>query len=268
MRQRRESVLRCGGRALGPPRRARQDDKNTMKSKHPANPLKPLIASRPTPRLFDPEPLGMDAESLARDIRHYFGTFLGRDRHCRSSHYPYQALVLAVRDRLMARWKRTRAAYEEAGAKHAYYLSLEFLMGRTLGNALLNLGLGTAAEAALRQLGLDIEELIDNEHDAGLGNGGLGRLAACFLDSCATLRLPVMGYGLRYEYGMFRQRLENGRQVEEPDHWLRDGNPWELERPEHTRRVQFYGRTEFYSDAKGRLHARWVDTRDVLAVPY
>jgi len=233
---------------------------------HP-NRFKPL-ASRPTPALFELPPLGMDAAALAADIRRYFTSFLGRDKYCRSSFYPYQALALSLRDRLMERSRRTRYAYEEAQAKHAYYLSLEFLMGRSLGNALLNLGLDGAAAEVLRQLGLDLEELIDNEHDAGLGNGGLGRLAACFLDSCATLRLPVMGYGIRYAYGMFRQRIENARQVEEPDHWLREGNPWELERPEHTRRVQYYGRTEYYKDAQGRQCARWVDSKDVLAVPY
>ncbi|MBU0752521.1 MAG: glycogen/starch/alpha-glucan phosphorylase [Gammaproteobacteria bacterium] len=232
------------------------------------SPLKPLRTSRPTAELSELPPRGMNADELALDIRRYFGSFLGRDKYCRSSHYPYQALVLALRDRLMERWRNTRYAYEEAGAKHAYYLSLEFLMGRTLGNALLNLGLDETAKEALHRLGLDLEELIDVEHDAGLGNGGLGRLAACFLDSCATLQLPVMGYGIRYEYGMFRQRIENNRQVEEPDHWLRDGNPWELERPEHTRRIHYYGRTEFYKDSRDRKHARWVDSKDVLAVPF
>jgi starch phosphorylase len=232
------------------------------------SPLKPLRTSKPTSELSELPALGMDADALALDIRRYFGSFLGRDKYCRSSHYPYQALVLALRDRLMERWRQTRYAYEEAGAKHAYYLSLEFLMGRTLGNALLNLGLDETAQAALHRLGLELEELIDVEHDAGLGNGGLGRLAACFLDSCATLQLPVMGYGIRYEYGMFRQRIEDARQVEEPDHWLREGNPWELERPEHTRRIHYYGRTECYRDGKGRQHARWVDSHDVLAVPF
>jgi starch phosphorylase len=230
--------------------------------------LRPLRASHPTSELFQLPPLGMDDASLALDIRRYFGTYLGRDRHCRSTHYPYQALALALRDRLMERWRRTRYAYEEQDAKHAYYLSLEFLMGRTLNNALLNLGLGEAADTALHRLGLDLEEMIDVENDAGLGNGGLGRLAACFLDSCATLQLPVMGYGIRYEYGMFRQRIENGRQAEEPDHWLREGNPWELERPEHTRRIQYGGRTEVYPGADNRQHVRWLDTHDVLAVPF
>jgi glycogen phosphorylase len=232
------------------------------------NRLKPLRNGQTSAELSQVPPLGMDAEALALDIRRYFGNFLGRDKHCRSTHYPYQALVLALRDRLMERWKRTRYAYEEQDAKYAYYLSLEFLMGRTLNNALLNLGLDETANATLRRLGLDLEELIDVEHDAGLGNGGLGRLAACFLDSCATLQLPVMGYGIRYEYGMFRQHVENARQVEEPDHWLRDGNPWELERPEHTRRIQYYGQTERYRDATGRIHVRWVDSHDVFAVPF
>jgi starch phosphorylase len=235
---------------------------------NPTSNLKPMRASKPTTDLYQLPSLGMDDTALALDIRRYFGNFLGRDHHCRSTHYPYQALALALRDRLMERWKRTRYAYEARDARHAYYLSLEFLMGRTLGNALLNLGLDDAAAPALRHLGLDLEEMIDVEHDAGLGNGGLGRLAACFLDSCATLQLPVMGYGIRYEYGMFRQHIENGRQIEEPDHWLRDGNPWELERPEHTRRIQYGGRTESYRDAHGRTHVRWVDSHDVLAVPY
>ncbi|MFA5082965.1 MAG: glycogen/starch/alpha-glucan phosphorylase [Hydrogenophilaceae bacterium] len=239
-----------------------------MPQNHSPTHLKPLRISKPTPELSEMPPLGMDNEALALDIRRYFGNFLGRDKYCRSSHYPYQALVLALRDRLMERWKNTRYAYEEHDAKHAYYLSLEFLMGRALSNALLNLGLDETTQTALRRLGLDLEELMDVEHDAGLGNGGLGRLAACFLDSCATLQLPVMGYGIRYEYGMFRQRIENNRQVEEPDHWLREGNPWELERPEHTRRIHYYGHTERYKDAQGRMHVRWLDSHDVLAVPY
>jgi starch phosphorylase len=239
-----------------------------MSAKNFTQRLRPLRVSQPTPALFDQPPLGMDDQALADDIRRYFGSYYGRDKYCRSSHYPYQALVLSLRDRLMERAKRTRYAYEEAGVKHAYYLSLEFLMGRTLGNALLNLGLDDVADTALKSLGLALEELMDNEHDAGLGNGGLGRLAACFLDSCATLQLPVMGYGIRYEYGMFRQRIEHARQVEDPDHWLREGNPWELERPEHTKRIQYGGRSEFFLDAQGRQRVRWVDTKDVLAVPY
>jgi starch phosphorylase len=213
-------------------------------------------------------PLGMDVHSLVEDFRRYYSHTLGRDRHCRSAHYAYYALVLSLRDRLMERWQNTRYGYETADASHAYYLSLEFLMGRALGNAAINLGLTEEAELAVRCLGMELEELAENEHDAGLGNGGLGRLAACFLDSCATLQLPVTGYGMRYEYGMFRQLIASGEQVEEPDHWLRDGNPWELERPEYTQRVHFEGRIEWQSANGGPQQPRWVGTHDVLAVPY
>jgi glycogen phosphorylase len=210
----------------------------------------------------------MDVFDLVEDFRRYYTYTLGRDRHSRSAHYAYQALVLILRDRLMERWKSTRYAYESADCKHAYYLSLEFLIGRTLGNATLNLGLDETTTLALQCLGLELEELAEAENDAGLGNGGLGRLAACFLDSCATLQLPVTGYGIRYEYGMFRQLIIDGRQVEEPDHWLRAGNPWEIERPEYTQRIHFGGRSEHYRDDAGAQRARWVDTHDVLAIPY
>jgi starch phosphorylase len=230
--------------------------------------FKPIRNSHPIPNLTDLPPLGMDARSIGDDFRRYFTYTLGRDRHSRTIHYPYEALVLLLRDRLMERWKNTRYAYDGSGCKRAHYMSLEFLMGRALGNAMLNLGVTGEATRALCDLGLEMEEIAEAEHDAGLGNGGLGRLAACFLDSCATLSLPVVGYGIRYEYGMFRQKIENGRQLEEPDHWLRDGNPWELERPEFSQRVKFGGRTEFYRDEHDHLRARWVDTHDVLAVPY
>ncbi|HEY5994826.1 MAG TPA: glycogen/starch/alpha-glucan phosphorylase [Gallionellaceae bacterium] len=219
-------------------------------------------------RLGEASPLGMDAESVVRDFRHYFNHTLGREESNRSGHYLYNALALALRDRLVERWKATRQAYRQADGKVAYYLSLEFLMGRTLGNAMLNLDVDVSTAEALNNLGLRLEDIAEREHDAGLGNGGLGRLAACFLDSCATLQLPVMGYGLRYEYGMFRQRIEDGNQVEEPDHWLRDGNPWEIERPELGVRVRFGGQTEHYPDARGGWRVRWSHTQDVTAIPH
>ncbi len=224
--------------------------------------------SRPCPELTEAPPLQMDPVNLAKDFRHYYAHHLGRDKHCRLTHYAYEAMALVVRDRLMERWKSTRYAYEESDCRRAYYLSLEYLMGRSLGNSILNLGVVDEVSKALYGLGLELEELAEAEQDAGLGNGGLGRLAACFLDSCATLQLPVQGYGIRYEYGMFRQRLDNGYQIEEPDHWLGAVNRWEVERPEYTQRVKFGGRSEPYRDHSGTLRWRWVETRDVLAIPY
>ncbi len=222
----------------------------------------------PHPKLTDLPPLAMDEKSIDEDFLRYYNRTLGRDKqHC-TDHYLYEALAYTVRDRLMERWKNTRFAYEEGNARRTCYLSLEFLMGRALGNAMLNLGITDEVASVLYDYGIELEEVADAEHDAGLGNGGLGRLAACFLDSCATLQLPVLGYGLRYEYGMFRQELINGYQLEEPDHWLRDGNPWELERPEYTQRIHFGGRTEVFNDENGERRVRWVATHDVLAVPY
>jgi starch phosphorylase len=210
----------------------------------------------------------MDSLGVFEDFRRHFAHTLGRDSRCQSKHYMFEALALSLRDRLMERWKLTRAARDQGDSRRTYYLSMEYLMGRALGNAILNLGLDQGVQQALHALSLNLEEIAEQERDAGLGNGGLGRLAACFLDSCATLGLPVIGYGIRYEYGMFRQLIEHGWQVEEPDHWLRNGHPWELERPEYTRRVRFGGRTEHVRDGKGRHHVRWVDTHDVLALPY
>ena len=226
------------------------------------------LTSTPNPLLCELPPLGMEATDLALDFRQYFNHTLGRDQHGTPPHCFYTALAMTLRDRLVERWKATDAAYEASDCKRTYYLSMEFLMGRALSNAMLNLGLVDGATEALGRLGLMLEEVAEEEHDAGLGNGGLGRLAACFLDSCATLRLPVTGYGIRYEYGMFRQHLEGGYQVEEPDHWLRNGNPWELERPEFTRRIHFGGRCDYYRDGENKLRVRWVDSHDVLAVPY
>ena len=221
-----------------------------------------------SPGLTNAPPLAMDVAGLVRGFRHYFTHSLGQDKYCRSAHSHYIALALTVRDRLMERWKNTRYAYDESDSKRCYYLSLEFLMGRTLGNAALSLGITGQISDALHSVGLELEDLVDAEDDAGLGNGGLGRLAACFLDSCATLQLPVMGYGIRYEYGMFRQKIEHGRQVEEPDHWLRGSNPWEIQRPEYSQKVHYGGRSELYHDDAGAPRVRWVDTLDVLAVPY
>jgi starch phosphorylase len=212
--------------------------------------------------------LGMEKKSITADFKHYYSHRLGRDENCRSPHYAYEALSLAISDRLMERWKKTYNVYRDSDCKKAFYLSMEFLMGRSLSNAMLNLGVDDEVSKALYEMGLEAEELIESEPDAGLGNGGLGRLAACFIDSCATLQLPVVGYGLRYEYGMFTQEIVNGEQIEKPDHWLRNGHIWEIERPEYMARIKFGGYTQSHIDEHGNKRTSWLGTRDVLAVPY
>jgi len=212
--------------------------------------------------------LPMTSDAILKDFTHYFGRMLGRRTVRTQSPFLYQSVVYAARDRLMERWGKTRIAIERDDNRRVSYLSLEFLMGRLLRNALLNLGIEEETAEALQRIGLDLEDVYDREHDAGLGNGGLGRLAACFLDSCATLSLPVVGYGIRYQYGMFRQRIDNGHQLEEPDPWLREGFPWEVERYEFRQTIKFGGRTETYKDANGKPRFAWTDTQDVLAIPY
>jgi len=215
-----------------------------------------------------PAKLRMDSEHVTTDLDRHFSVTLGRDELLASRRYLFNALALTVRDRLVERWRATRERYATEQPKRINYISLEFLMGRTLHNAILNLDLDEATRTALQKYSCSLEEVAEAELDAGLGNGGLGRLAACFLDSCASLALPVTGYGIRYEYGMFHQKIENGYQVESPDHWLRDGNPWEIESPENTCRIHYFGNTEYYVDETGQQRAHWVNTYDVLAVPY
>jgi len=205
---------------------------------------------------------------LEQDLQRHFELTLGRDLDASSHHYMYRALAQTVRDRMVQKWRATRERYWAEKPRRINYLSMEFLIGRSLNNALLNLDLEDQVRAAMEMYGCALEMVEEEEQDAGLGNGGLGRLAACFLDSCATLEIPVIGYGIRYQYGMFHQRINNGYQVESPDLWLRHGNPWEIESVENARRVKFFGRSEFYRDEDGQVRARWVDTHDVLAVPF
>ncbi|VDM95217.1 unnamed protein product, partial [Onchocerca ochengi] len=174
-----------------------------------------------------------------------------KDRNVATPRDYYFALANTVRDHLVSRWIRTQQYYYDKDPKRVYYLSLEFYMGRTLSNTMMNIGIQAAIDEALYQLGLDVEELQEIEEDAGLGNGGLGRLAACFLDSMATLGIAAYGYGLRYEYGIFKQLIRDGWQVEEPDDWLRFGNPWEKSRPEYMLPINFYGKVE--KDASGKV---------------
>lgn len=213
------------------------------------------------------EKLPTDTNALASDFQRYLTRHLGRYLGC-VPHYLYEAMSYTIRDRVMDDWRSTWLRYETRGVKKAYYMSLEFLIGRSLGNHILNLGLVTESESAMNSFAMELEDVASAEHDAGLGNGGLGRLAACFMDSCANMKLPVLGYGIRYEYGMFRQSLKNGYQVEEPDHWLRDGNPWELERPEYTQVVKFGGRVVNVTSPHRKSQIVWQDTSDVLAIPY
>jgi starch phosphorylase len=213
------------------------------------------------------EKLPNDAKALEHDFRRYLVHHLGRFLGCNPLYF-YEALSLTVRDRIMTNWRNTWLQHRKPDQRRAYYLSLEFLIGRALGNHLLNMGIRGETANAIRNFSLELEEIQSEEPDAGLGNGGLGRLAACFMDSCATLKLPVLGYGLRYEYGMFRQHIENGYQVEEPDHWLRNANPWELERAEYTQTVHFGGHTEHFLNRRGEPRSRWVNTEEVLAIPF
>uniref|UniRef100_A0A8C5N8G6 Alpha-1,4 glucan phosphorylase n=1 Tax=Gouania willdenowi TaxID=441366 RepID=A0A8C5N8G6_GOUWI len=232
---------------------------------------------------------------LKQSFNRHLHFTLVKDRNVATKRDYYFALANTVREHLIGRWIRTQQYYYEKDPKRVYYISLEFYMGRTLQNTMVNLALENACDEAMYQLGLDMEELEDMEEDAGLGNGGLGRLAgknhrtihksyiqsvetndrnspflfvfspfpACFLDSMASLGLAAYGYGIRYEFGIFNQKIVNGWQVEEADDWLRFGNPWEKARPEYMRPVHFYGRTEHHPDG-----VKWVDTQVVLALPY
>jgi starch phosphorylase len=209
-----------------------------------------------------------DVDTLKRAFADHLQYSQGKDEHSATALDRYFAVAYAVRDRLMRRWIQTQQAYYKRDAKRVYYLSLEFLMGRALENNLSNLGVGDAMRSALSGLGLELDDLLAQEADAGLGNGGLGRLAACFLDSLATLSYPAYGYGIRYEFGIFDQEIRNGYQVERPEEWLRFGSAWEIARPEYMVPVALYGRTEHGVDAQGRHRARWVEARHVLGMPY
>ncbi|MBQ4888920.1 glycogen/starch/alpha-glucan phosphorylase [Shewanella sp. MMG014] len=205
-------------------------------------------------------------ETLAATFKRQIHGSLCRDEHAIND--MYSALASTVKNQLLNQWRETRLKDNQYQEKQVAYLSLEFLMGRSLGNALLSLDLTKETHEALAEYAADIESLQEAELDAGLGNGGLGRLAACFLDSCASLDLSVVGYGIRYEYGMFKQKLVDGYQVEQPDRWLREGNPWEVRMANHAITVPFFGHTETYVDPSGDRHYVWVDTQDVQAIPH
>lgn len=207
-------------------------------------------------------------DDLKKDFMHNRKYALAKDHYTATSYDNFQAMALSIRDRLIERWMLTQQRYHHENCKRVYYLSLEFLIGRLLENNVLNLGLTEESEKAASEMGMDIKDIYEQEIDAGLGNGGLGRLAACFLDSMATLGIPATGYGIRYDYGIFKQKIVDGYQVEYPEEWLLLGNPWEFERPEYTIKVKFYGRTQKTQDSSGKVKTEWIDTQDVLAVAY
>jgi len=211
---------------------------------------------------------GMDAASIKHSLANRMIYTVGKDNFTSTDRDWFHAMAYVVRDRLTERWMETSRSYYRTDTKRVYYLSMEFLIGRTLLNGMLNLGVYEEARAVMEELGMELEQIADLEFDAALGNGGLGRLAACFLDSLATLRLPGYGYGIRYEYGMFRQAIEKGAQVEHPDNWLRYGNPWEFARPEVLFPVKFFGHVVEYRDEHNRRRYHWVDAEEVMAMAY
>ena len=212
--------------------------------------------------------IGMEPDALQQAVLDHLYYTCAKDRESATKHDLYTAMAHAMRDRLLHRWLTTRQTYRTQDVKRAYYLSAEFLLGRAMGQNLLSLGLYDTAERMLREVGVTLADILEEEPDPGLGNGGLGRLAACFLDSLAALELPGFGYGIRYEYGIFEQEIVDGRQVERADSWLREGNPWEIPRHELAVPVNFYGRVEQHRDPDGRVQRQWVDTQTVVGVPY
>jgi starch phosphorylase len=211
---------------------------------------------------------GMDVDSFREDIKQHLRYTLAKDKYSSTEWDNYRSVVLSVMDRLHDRWLNTQQRYYEDNEKRVYYISMEYLIGRLLDNMLVNLGMQDVAAEAMKEVGLDYDKVRNAEWDAGLGNGGLGRLAACFLDSMATLGIPAIGYGIRYDYGIFYQQIENGYQIEKPDLWLRYGNPWDIVRPKIQYNVPFYGNSHAYHDESGDLRFRWDNTHDVLAVAY
>ncbi|MGZ0656654.1 glycogen/starch/alpha-glucan phosphorylase [Coraliomargarita sp. W4R53] len=212
--------------------------------------------------------VGSSKESMKASILNHLRFTLARHQANATKDEWWTATCYAVRDRLLDRFMKTQAVHHEQKVRRAYYLSLEYLMGRLLVNNLHNSGLFDQTRDALSELGQDFNEVCDEEADMGLGNGGLGRLAACFLDSLATLDLPAIGYGIHYEFGLFRQKFRDGYQVELPDNWTDKGCPWEVMRPNFAQEVKLYGRVEHQMDSKGVFKPKWVDTKTVEGVPF
>lgn len=238
-----------------------RDAVGTSPSHHP----RVSVRSAQRSRGYD---LAIDRDSLKRGIAGHIEYGQGKDEFSAGRLDHFSAAARATRDRLIDRWNKTQQDHYRADKRRVYYLSLEYLLGRLLEDSLLNLGIHDAMQGALADLGVDISELVRAEPDAGLGNGGLGRLAACFLDSMATLGIAATGYGIRYEYGTFEQQLVDGRQIERADNWLRYGSPWEVPRPEKRFLIQFGGGVEERADASGRRVFEWVGAEHVWAMAH
>jgi glycogen phosphorylase len=207
-------------------------------------------------------------DTLTDDIHRHIVSTLGDEVYGRNKFRYFNGLAYSIRDRLVQMWLNTQRDYYDRMVKRVYYLSLEFLPGRFLMNYLTNMGIEQGCGEVLERLGLALEDLEEVEWDAGLGNGGLGRLASCYLDSIASLKIPGYGYGILYDYGIFYQNIVNGYQEERCDNWRRQGNPWEIMRREHLHEIKFFGRSEGYRDRDGNLRYRWVDTENVMAMPF
>jgi len=220
------------------------------------------------PSLWQDYHKGMDVDSIILSVKNHMKYTMAKDHYTATDWDHFYSMSRVIMDRLIERWIGTQQTYYNTDAKRVYYLSLEFLVGRLLGNNLINLMMMDKARAALHRMSLDMEDLRNVEVDAGLGNGGLGRLAACFLDSMATLELPGYGYGIRYEFGIFRQIIRDGFQIEVPDEWLRFGNPWEIARPESRFEVKFGGTVENRPTRNNVINPVWVNYNTVLGVPY
>jgi starch phosphorylase len=227
-----------------------------------------LATSLLQPRSQKGQRTALGSEALAQSFLDNLFFVQGRSVERASVNDLYMALAHTVRDRILERWIATVKSYQAQDVRVVCYLSAEFLTGPHLANNLINLGIYDEAEQAMRQLGIDLNVLIEQEEEPGLGNGGLGRLAACFMDSLATLEIPAIGYGIRYEYGIFDQQIRDGWQVESTDKWLRFGNPWSLERPEDGFEVKMGGHTEIHTDAQGRFKVQWIPKRMVRGVPH
>jgi starch phosphorylase len=207
-------------------------------------------------------------DSLKLSITNHLRFTLGAYVETASENDWYVATSLAVRDRAMERATQSRRQHRAQGVRRVHYLSLEYLMGRLLENNLRNSGIYDATKQALAEMGKDLDALVQKEPDMGLGNGGLGRLAACFMDSLSTMDLPAIGYGIHYEFGLFRQEFVNGKQVEHPDAWMRDGSPWKIARPSYRQTVHLYGKVIQKFDEFGQPHHEWIETKCLLGLPW